>query len=85
VGAFLVRFLRRLQPGSVTASGILHTCVGQEDSIDLKAVMQQSHDDAELVRVINQAIRDKPRGHDFVIDRTGAPPALSRHMSATGG
>ncbi|WP_456632012.1 hypothetical protein [Bradyrhizobium sp. URHC0002] len=74
-----------MQPGSVTALGILHTCLGQEDSVDLKAIMRQSHDDAELVRVINQAIRDKPRGHDFVIDRTGASPALSRHMSATGG
>jgi cyclic pyranopterin phosphate synthase len=69
----------------VTASGILHTCLGQEDAADLKAVMRRSHDDAELMRVINSAIREKPRGHDFVIDRNGAPPALSRHMSATGG
>jgi cyclic pyranopterin phosphate synthase len=69
----------------VTASGILHTCLGQEDAVDLKAVMRRSPDDAELMRVINHAIRDKPRGHDFVIDRNGAAPALSRHMSATGG
>lgn len=69
----------------VTASGILHTCLGQEDAVDLKAVMRRSHDDAELMHAINHAIRDKPRGHDFVIDRDGAPPALSRHMSATGG
>jgi GTP 3',8-cyclase len=69
----------------VTASGILHTCLGQEDAVDLKAVMRRSHDDAELMHAINQAIRDKPRGHDFVIDRNSAPPALSRHMSATGG
>jgi len=69
----------------VTASGILHTCLGQEDAVDLKAVMRGSHDDTELMRAINQAIRDKPRGHDFAIDRNGAPPALSRHMSATGG
>ena len=69
----------------VTASGILHTCLGQEDAADLKVAMRRSHDDAELMRVINDAIRDKPRGHDFVISRNGAPPALSRHMSATGG
>jgi cyclic pyranopterin phosphate synthase len=69
----------------VTASGILHTCLGQEDAVDLKAVMRRSHDDAELMRVVDNAIRDKPRGHDFVIDRNGAVPALSRHMSATGG
>jgi len=69
----------------VTASGILHTCLGQEDAVDLKAIMRGSHDDGELMRAINQAIRDKPRGHDFVIERNDAPPALSRHMSATGG
>jgi len=69
----------------VTASGILHTCLGQEDAVDLKAVMRQSRDDAELMRAIDGAIRDKPRGHDFAIDRNGAPPSLSRHMSATGG
>lgn len=69
----------------VTATGILHTCLGQEDAVDLKAVMRRSHDEADLMRVINDAIRDKPRGHDFVIDRNGALPALSRHMSATGG
>ena len=67
----------------VTASGILHTCLGQEDAVDLKAAMRLSQDDAKLMRVIDHAIRDKKRGHDFVIDR--APPALSRHMSATGG
>lgn len=69
----------------VTASGILHTCLGQEDAADLKAVMRRSNDDAELMRVINNAIRDKPRGHDFVIDRNDAAPTPSRHMSATGG
>jgi GTP 3',8-cyclase len=69
----------------VTASGILHTCLGQEDAVDLKAVMRRSHDNAELMHFIKRAIRDKPRGHDFVIDRNNTAPALSRHMSATGG
>jgi cyclic pyranopterin phosphate synthase len=27
----------------------------------------------------------KPKGHDFVIDRPGAAPAVPRHMSVTGG
>ena len=69
----------------ITASGILHSCLGQEDAVDLKAVMRRSHDDADLMRTIDHAIRGKPRGHDFVIDRSSALPALSRHMSATGG
>jgi cyclic pyranopterin phosphate synthase len=65
---------------------ILHTCLGQEDAIDLKAaVRRSSHDDGELMQAIATAIRHKPRGHDFVIGRGGAAPALARHMSATGG
>jgi cyclic pyranopterin phosphate synthase len=31
------------------------------------------------------AIARKPKGHDFVIDRRHATPALRRHMSVTGG
>ena len=27
----------------------------------------------------------KPKGHDFVIDRTTSMPAVGRHMSVTGG
>ena len=34
---------------------------------------------------IEDAIARKPRGHDFVIDRTHRRPAVSRHMSVTGG
>ena len=37
----------------------------------------------------NAAVRDaitrKPKGHDFVIDRTERKPAVPRHMSVTGG
>ena len=34
---------------------------------------------------IDDAITRKPKGHDFVIDRRHKRPALSRHMSVTGG
>jgi cyclic pyranopterin phosphate synthase len=68
----------------VTASGILHTCLGQEDSIDLRTVLRRSESDEPLMAAIDRAILDKPRGHDFVIERD-RPPALARHMSATGG
>jgi cyclic pyranopterin phosphate synthase len=68
----------------VTASGILHTCLGQEDSIDLRTVLRRSESDEPLMAAIDRAILDKPRGHDFIIERD-RPPALARHMSATGG
>ena len=31
------------------------------------------------------AIDRKPKGHDFIIDRRHQRPAVSRHMSVTGG
>jgi cyclic pyranopterin phosphate synthase len=38
-----------------------------------------------LEAAIAEAIGRKPKGHDFVIDRRRAAPALARHMSMTGG
>jgi cyclic pyranopterin phosphate synthase len=34
---------------------------------------------------MEEAIARKPKGHDFVIDRTTRNPAVGRHMSVTGG
>lgn len=68
----------------VTATGQLVLCLGQETGVDLRAVLRATSDDAPLERAIAGAIEMKPRGHDFAIVR-GAPPAVSRHMSVTGG
>ena len=68
----------------VTAAGILYSCLGQENSVDLKTVLRTSESDEALMSALDRAILDKPRGHDFVVER-GRPPALARHMSATGG
>jgi cyclic pyranopterin phosphate synthase len=38
-----------------------------------------------LDQTIVDAIARKPKGHDFIIDRRHSRPALSRHMSVTGG
>ena len=34
---------------------------------------------------LDRAMLLKPKGHDFVLDRDHTAPALSRHMSVTGG
>ena len=60
-------------------------CLGQEDAADLRAPVRASDDDTGLRQVIADAISRKPKGHDFIIDRRHARPALSRHMSVTGG
>ena len=60
-------------------------CVGQEDAADLRTPLRASADDALLTTAIKEAITRKPKGHDFVIDRRNNRPAVSRHMSVTGG
>ena len=69
----------------LTCTGTLHTCLGQDDATDLRAVMRAApEDDAALVEAIRGAIAAKPKGHDFRIGR-GEGPAVARHMSTTGG
>jgi len=69
----------------VTCTGTLYMCLGQEDAADLRGVMRSSDSDAALHRAIDEAIARKPKGHDFIIDRTTSRPAVARHMSVTGG
>jgi cyclic pyranopterin phosphate synthase len=69
----------------VTCTGTIYTCLGQEHHKDLRAVMRAHAGDAELSAAILEAIAGKPKGHDFVIERHAARPALPRFMSTTGG
>jgi GTP 3',8-cyclase len=69
----------------LTCTGTLYMCLGQEDAADLRSVMRTTADDAELGRAIDAAIARKPKGHDFIIDRRTKKPAVTRHMSVTGG
>jgi cyclic pyranopterin phosphate synthase len=69
----------------VTCTGTLFMCLGHEDAADLRAPLRASVDDELLHRAIDDAIANKPKGHDFVIDRRHPQPAVARHMSVTGG
>ena len=69
----------------LTCTGTLYMCLGQEDAADLRAPLRMSDDDALLEAAMHEAISRKPKGHDFVIDRRHRRPAVSRHMSVTGG
>lgn len=68
----------------LTATGQLYLCLGQEDMVDLRGALR-SGGMAGLDAALDRAMRIKPRGHDFVLDRDHAGPALARHMSVTGG
>ncbi|MCO5730019.1 GTP 3',8-cyclase MoaA [Rhizobium sp. SSA_523] len=68
----------------LTCTGTLYMCLGQNDAADLRTALRASPDDAYLAAAIDEAILRKPKGHDFIIDRNNRP-AVSRHMSVTGG
>lgn len=68
----------------LTCTGTLHTCLGQNDATDLRAVLRHGGSSADLRAAIVEGVRGKPRGHDFSVDRLSAP-AVVRHMSTTGG
>ncbi len=69
----------------LTCTGMLYMCLGQDDVADLRTPMRASESNAPLSAAIREAIVRKPKGHDFVIDRRHNRPAVSRHMSVTGG
>ena len=67
----------------VTAEGRLLLCLGQEHSVDLRAVMRAHPGDLDLVKeTIKNAMTIKPKGHEFLL---GARPVILRHMNVTGG
>ncbi len=67
----------------LTTEGKLFTCLGHDDQVDLKAAIRggglAAVDDA-----IDAALASKPARHAFDV-APGAAPAVSRHMSVTGG
>jgi cyclic pyranopterin phosphate synthase len=69
----------------LTCTGTLYMCLGQDDAADLRAPIRASEGDELLEAALDEAIGRKPKGHDFVIDRENGGPAVSRHMSVTGG
>jgi len=69
----------------LTCTGTLYMCLGQEDAADLREPLRRSEGNELVGAAIDEAIGRKPKGHDFVIDRTTRKPSVGRHMSMTGG
>jgi cyclic pyranopterin phosphate synthase len=67
----------------VTAEGRLLLCLGQEHSLDLRAILR-SHpgNSARMEQGIREAMQIKPKGHEFDLR---AQPIIFRHMNLTGG
>ncbi|WP_307003158.1 GTP 3',8-cyclase MoaA [Sphingomonas sp. SORGH_AS_0879] len=67
----------------LTTEGKLYMCLGHEDQVDLKAALRDGGV-AGLDAAIDAGLAAKPARHDFRIE-AGSAPAVSRHMSVTGG
>ena len=67
----------------LTAEGRLLLCLGNEHSVDLKAVVREYPGDIHaLKQAIISAVQIKPEKHEFNIHEQ---PVILRHMNATGG
>ncbi|KAF0206124.1 MAG: hypothetical protein FD173_438 [Gallionellaceae bacterium] len=65
----------------LSADGILYLCLGQEDTLDLRSLLRDGINDAQLEAAIHAAIARKPERHEF----KDQPGKIVRIMSQTGG
>ncbi|WP_372834032.1 GTP 3',8-cyclase MoaA [Pontibacterium sp.] len=67
----------------VTAEGRLLLCLGQENSVDLRAVLRRYPGESQRIEaLIRDAIIRRPEGHQFAEDDA---PQVLRFMNMTGG
>ncbi|MCP5411467.1 MAG: GTP 3',8-cyclase MoaA [Alphaproteobacteria bacterium] len=70
----------------LTCTGTLFMCLGQDSAVDLRTALRGDNGgDAALDAALDEAMQRKPKAHDFLLPVPGAAPAVSRHMSMTGG
>ena len=66
----------------VAATGTVYGCLGHDQKVELRDALREGGA-AAADALLDVLLAGKPRGHDF---RIAAPaPAVSRHMSVTGG
>lgn len=66
----------------ITSNGILYSCLGHDDSIDLKPFLK-NYNKENLYEEIKKAIYNKPEKHFF--DINNQKPSVERFMNLTGG
>lgn len=71
----------------ITCTGQLYMCLGQDDHVDLRAALREDTSNAALSAAMSEALRHKPKAHDFFIGGQAPPTAYTprRTMSVTGG
>ncbi len=65
----------------LSSEGTLYLCLGQEDKLEFRPLLQQGLSDADLKQAVLEAIQRKPEKHEF----NSSPDQVVRLMSMTGG
>lgn len=66
----------------ITATGTVYGCLGHDQKVELRELLRSGGPTA-VDSALNRLIAGKPQRHDF--DIAAAQPAVTRHMSVTGG
>ncbi len=72
----------------VDATGVLHQCLGQNNSLDFRQILRSpEYTEKDLIENIKKSIKQKPERHSFSYDfsRDHIEGKIERHMSLTGG
>mgnify|MGYP001269805790 CR=1 FL=1 len=72
----------------VDATGVLHQCLGQSNSLDFRKIIRDpGATEADLLESIRKSIKQKPEKHSFAYDFSNehVEGKIDRHMSLTGG
>jgi cyclic pyranopterin phosphate synthase len=65
----------------LSADGMLHLCLGQEDRVDLRGLLRNGGSDTDVEAMIVAGLRRKPERHEF----NEQPRKIIRVMASTGG
>ncbi len=69
----------------VTCTGRIYMCLGQSNHVDLREAIRSTNPEAELNKLLGNAMQEKPYGHDFAMKDGKMTGTVGRHMSMTGG
>ena len=72
----------------IDATGVLHQCLGQSNSLDFRKILRDPFSTNEaLLEKIKNSIKQKPEKHSFAYDfsKENIKGQIKRHMSSTGG
>ncbi len=69
----------------ITADGKLRTCLFSDTEYDLRSLLRSSGNMGDVLRVMQEAGKEKPIGHELLMEKQASVSVCGRRMSAIGG